>query len=148
MDDREYWGVGNFNELTAIPAGNGSFTYLLLHEFGHYFGLNEEYEGGGPTELAFAPGIDEPWSQNITFHATAADLKWKQWVSASTPIPTPNGQWSGSGPLGAYRGGYADTVPLGKSHKPGHNCTMKNGSKFCAICREAISQKVGHDLGN
>ncbi len=68
IDNADYWGVGNYMSLTVVPAANSSyFTYLLIHEFGHFFGLNEEYEEGGRTELEFAPQQDEPWSQNITF---------------------------------------------------------------------------------
>lgn len=147
IDNSGYWGVGNFNELTAIPAANSSFTYLLLHEFGHYFGLNEEYEGGGPTELAFAPGIDEPWSQNITFHATETTLKWKSLIDTATPIPTPASLWQGNGPFGAYKGGYADTEPLHVSHKPAMECIMRSGGSFCPICKHAIHEKVKYDLG-
>lgn len=129
VDDSEYWGVGNFGELTAIPAGNGSFTYLLLHEFGHFFGLNEEYESGGKTELAFSPGIDEPWSQNITFLRDPSDLKWKAITDA------------------VYPGGYAQTPPLGMSHKPAHGCTMESGTHFCSVCRAAVEARVKRDLG-
>jgi hypothetical protein len=80
-----YWGVGNYMSHTAIPAANSMyFTYLLLHEFGHFFGLNEEYEGGGRTELEFAPDIAEPWSQNITFLTDTRydNLKWKTFFTA------------------------------------------------------------------
>ena len=36
-----YWGVGNYLSFTAIPANNATyFSYLLLHEFGHFFGLS------------------------------------------------------------------------------------------------------------
>lgn len=82
VDSSSYWGVGNYKELTAIPADSSSFNYLLLHEFGHFLGLNEEYEEKGRTELEFAPEIDEPWSQNITFHPTRGELKW---IGLSTP---------------------------------------------------------------
>ncbi|WP_394827808.1 M64 family metallopeptidase [Pendulispora albinea] len=146
VDSNRYWGVGNFNELTAIPGSHPSFAYLLLHEFGHYFGLNEEYEGGGPTELEFAPGISEPWSQNITFTTTRANLKWRNFVSASTPIPTPESQWNGSN-YGAYLGGYADSTPRNRSHKPGFDCTMESGRSFCPICKDAIGKKVDFDSG-
>ncbi len=148
LDDSDYWGVGNFRELTAIPANASQFTYLLTHEFGHFFGLNEEYEGGGPTELEFAPGIDEPWSQNITFLRDPKQLKWQQHVSQTTPVPTPASYWKGSGPFGAYKGGYADSEPAHQSNKPGHNCTMKNGSKFCPVCHQAINDRIKYDLGN
>src|SRR4029078_1103016 len=110
INNSGYWGVGNYMSLTAIPARNSTyFTYLLLHEFGHFFGLNEEYEGGGPTELEFAPGISEPWSQNITFLRSRelASLKWNRFVKETTPLPTPRDLWRSSNPLyGAYAGGY------------------------------------------
>lgn len=147
VDSSRYWGVGNFMELTAVPSRNSSFTYLLLHEFGHYFGLNEEYEGGGATELAFAPGVGEPWSQNITFNTNPLSLKWRDFVTPGTPIPTPRSKWNGSGPWGAYRGGYAETAPKGHSHKPGWSCTMSSGKKFCPICVGALRTRVRRDAG-
>jgi hypothetical protein len=149
LDDGEYWGVGNYRTHTAVPVSNGSFTYLLLHEFGHFFGLNEEYEGGGRTELEFAPGIEEPWSQNITFlkDASHASLKWKAFVKPATPLPTPDGVWTTSRAYGAYSGGYADSPPLNRSHKPGQSCVMEAGPEFCPVCRAAIEAVVLHDLG-
>jgi hypothetical protein len=149
IDSEAYWGVGNFNELTAIPSRNSSFVYLLLHELGHYFGLNEEYEGGGRTELEFAKNISEPWSQNITFAANLLTLKWSQFVRPSTPIPTANSRWNPStrDPLGAYRGGYADSPSTSASHKPGLSCTMNRSTSFCSICNHAIGEKIAFDRG-
>jgi len=147
MDSSEYWGVGNYMELTAVPATNSSFSYLLLHEIGHYFGLNEEYEGGGPTELAFAPNIAEPWSQNITFQTDRSQIKWKHHIQSSTRIPTPSSSWSSGGPWGAYEGGYAETEPLGRSHKPGLSCVMNTQGAFCPICAEALAKKINTDIG-
>ncbi len=145
LDDSQYWGVGNYRELTAVPANSSFyFSYLLTHELGHYFGLNEEYEGGGRTELEFAPQVDEPWSQNITFLRDPAKLKWQTHVVHGTPIPTPSSQWK-QGNFGAYKGGYADSPPTSHSHKPGKNCTMESGRKFCPICHEAILQRVKFD---
>ncbi|MCB9254605.1 MAG: hypothetical protein H6617_07990 [Bdellovibrionaceae bacterium] len=146
VDDSNYWGVGNFRELTAVPTGSWSFTYLLLHEIGHFFGLNEEYESGGATELSFAPEIEEPWSQNITFLRDPNELKWKQFVAPTTPIPTPTSQWS-SGKYGAYKGGYAQSAPKNTSHKPGIGCVMASQGDFCAICRHAIEERVRFDSG-
>jgi hypothetical protein len=134
-------------ELTAIPASNSSFSYLLLHEIGHYFGLNEEYEGGGPTELAFAPNMAEPWSQNITFQTERSQIKWNHHIQNSTRIPTPSSSWSSGGPWGAYEGGYAETEPLGRSHKPGLSCVMNTQGAFCPICAEAITTKINVDIG-
>lgn len=139
VDSNEYWGVGNYMEITAIPSDSSSFRYLLLHEFGHFLGLNEEYEGGGRTELEFAPGILEPWSQNITFKPAREFLKWAALVQPQIPLPTPRSTWrdSQNGPIGAYQGGYGDSAP-GKSYKPGYACIMERHSQYCAICRQGI----------
>ncbi|MDZ4678028.1 MAG: M64 family metallopeptidase [Oligoflexia bacterium] len=148
LDNSEYWGIGNYKAFTAIPAGNTQyFAYLLTHELGHFFGLNEEYDGGGATELEFATGIDEPWSQNITFLKDPKNLKWKQFVKPQTPIPTPLTHWSmTTRPLGAYVGGYADS--LGNSHIPGMDCAMSKISDFCPVCKHAIVERVKFDLGH
>lgn len=149
IDSGEYWGVGNYMELTAVPASSGRFAYLFTHELGHFFGLNEEYDSGGATELAFAPGISEPWSQNITFHAgSRAALKWNAHVHAATPVPTPANVWNSSTPkYGAYRGGYGQTEPLRRSHKPGLGCVMDRYARFCPVCREAIEGRIRYALG-
>jgi len=147
MDSSTYWGVGNFKELTAIPAHSNRFEYLLLHEFGHYFGLNEEYEGGGPTELEFAPYMEEPWSQNITFLKRPKQLKWSHLLTRNTPIPTPRSHWNRSRNIGAYRGGYADSYSQTPSHKPGFSCIMSSGHTFCPVCLHALEQRFKIDQG-
>ncbi len=148
IDNADYWGIGNFNVFTAIPTRHSAFTYLLTHELGHFFGLNEEYEMGGRTELAFSPAIEEPWSQNITFHPKRGELKWEFLVDSATKLPTPHSEWGSSGPLGAYRGGYAQTEPFNKSHKPGNSCTMSSGTRFCAVCEKAMNEKIDWDTGH
>lgn len=139
IDSDRYFGVGNYNEITAVPAHHPSFTYLLIHEFGHFLGLNEEYEGGGPTELEFAPGVFEPWSPNITFHPKSGELKWQSLVSPEVALPTPQSSWNIAvqGPIGAYKGGYADSDPK-RSYKPGFACVMQSGTHFCPVCQKAI----------
>ncbi len=144
IDSSEYWGVGNYKELTAIPAESGQFSYLLLHEYGHYLGLNEEYSFGGRTELEFAPGIREPWSPNITFHPRAGELKWESLVPAGTPLPTPRGHRS----VGAFAGGYAESPPLSASHKPVQDeCVMNAGGPFCPVCAHAVRAQLAKDVG-
>jgi hypothetical protein len=152
VDDSGYWGVGNYKELTAIPANNFQFGYLLLHEFGHFMGLNEEYEGGGPTELEFAPKIYEPWSQNITFHPEPEKIKWLSHLSPGIALPTSRQEYNRHGgsrvnPVGAYRGGYADSEPVGKSHKPVLKCMMASGGDFCPVCKHALQELIKIDTG-
>ena len=149
-DDSAYWGIGNFRVMTTVPAHHPSFIYLLLHEAGHFFGLNEEYEENGSTELEFAPGIEEPWSPNITFlrDPESALLKWQKFVAPETRLPTPAKDWQNSPPrYGAYLGGYAGSAPRNHSHKPGFDCVMERGTNFCDICREAIDEIVNFDRG-
>ncbi len=144
----EYWGVGNYKSHTAIPAKSSSFGYLLMHEFGHFMGLNEEYDGGGRTELEFAPLILEPWSQNLTFLREPGKLKWKKHVLDSTPLPTSLSSWSSAKPVyGAYAGGYGDSEPIKRSYIPGKKCVMESGADFCPICQDALHEMVMHDLG-
>jgi len=145
-DESAYWGIGNFRVLTGIPAHSSSFIYLLLHEVGHFFGLNEEYDNGGRTELEFAPGILEPWSQNISFNPTSP--KWAKFIKRETPLPTPSSVWSSQPPVyGAYAGGYAQSAPLHRSHKPGFACVMDRTKEFCDVCRQGITDVMNFDLG-
>lgn len=152
VNSSRYWGVGNYMSHTAVPARNSQyFIYILLHEFGHFFGLNEEYEGGGRTELEFAEGMEEPWSQNITFltEPTYPALKWNEYVNPQVSIPTPYSDWSSYPPVyGAYSGGYADSPSSrGLSHKPGFNCVMESHQSFCEICTKGILDVIQYDLG-
>lgn len=146
VDSDDYWGVGNYNSHTALPAENHrSFQYLFIHEFGHFMGLNEEYHEPAPnrTELTFAPGIYEPWSQNTTFLRDSSKLKWKKFVAEDTPIPTPVRWWSNK--IGAYKGGYSSAPGL--NHKPSLNCAMDSKANFCPVCLDAIQEKIKFDLG-
>lgn len=152
VNSSRYWGVGNFMAFAAVPANINSFTHLLLHEFGNYFGLNEEFDGGdGPTDLEFAPEMKEPWSQNITFlrDPRYRYLKWKQFVDLRTAVPTPSSMWQDYPPIyGAYEGGYGDSHPVGTpSYKPGLNCVMDRYSQFCDVCKKGILDVIQYSLG-
>jgi len=152
VNNSEYWGVGNYMSHTAIPADNNTyFTYLLLHELGHFFGLNEEYEGGGRTELEFAPDMEEPWSQNISFLAnfSYSALKWNKFVNVGIEIPTPYSVWHSYPPVyGAYQGGYGDSQSSkGACHKPRLNCIMESHESFCDVCAKGILDVVQFSLG-
>lgn len=146
IDDSAYWGVGNYRMYTAIPAEARQFDFLLLHEFGHFLGLNEEYEEEGRTELEFAPGIAEPWSANMTFHPRRGELKWEHLVAADTELPT-IATWNTGSKVGAYPGGYAGSEPRGQNHKPVQYCTMNMGGAFCPVCVEGIQAQLKKDSG-
>jgi hypothetical protein len=145
MDTTVYTNVGNYNELTAVANGTGNVQNLFLHEFGHFFGLNEEYTNGG-TELVFAKGIAEPWSQNMTFQTSAANIKWRALIKAGTPIPTPASTWTGDN-VGAYAGGYGGLDTRSHVPVPDRVCIMSSGTSYCSVCRAAIAEKIIFDLG-
>ncbi len=143
-DSAEFWGTGNYNAFTVVPANIDSFEYLVLHEFGHYFGLNEEYSSSD-TELLFAQGVFEPWSQNMTFQPAAVDIKWSALIEGGVPIPTPTAQWPRAG-IGAYIGGYAGEDSRSLIPVPDGVCTMSSGVEFCDVCRAAMRDKLEADL--
>jgi len=162
VDDAQYWGIGNYKLMTAIPAESSKFSYLLYHELGHFFGLNEEYDGGGPTELQFAPEIVKPWSQNLTFSSkedgsiNRDNLKWVNLLhSNAKSLPTSQFFWRANyergkaWPVGVYAGGYADSEPRRRSFIPVKMgvCIMHSGSKFCPVCSKGIQDVIGFDLG-
>ncbi|MCP4606484.1 MAG: hypothetical protein GY847_39250 [Proteobacteria bacterium] len=145
VDHTGYWGTGNYNSHTAIPSDNAQTGFLLAHEIGHFFGLNEEYSTGG-TELVFGAGVDEPFSQNLTFKTARANLKWAGLVDQGTPLPTPGGSYNTYG-IGAYRGGYADEDSRSHIPVPDGVCTMSNANSFCEVCTQAIISKIKFDSG-
>jgi hypothetical protein len=145
-DSAEYWGTGNYNAYTVVPSDIDAFDYLVLHELGHYFGLNEEYSTQD-TELLFAPGVHEPWSQNMTFQTEAHSIKWNAQIAEGVPIPTPGGQWPAAG-IGAYMGGYAGEDDRSLIPVPDGVCMMSSGVEFCGVCRAAMIDKLEADLGS
>jgi hypothetical protein len=149
INDGNYWGIGNYKAFTAIPARSKYFEYMILHEFGHFMGLNEEYEGGGRTELEFAPQMKEPWSQNITFNPNADTIKWKGLLTPGIAVPTSQDEYTRMGgssvnPVGAYKGGYADSLTA-KSHKPVLKCTMSIGGGYCSVCKDGMKKVIQFD---
>jgi hypothetical protein len=144
-DSSIFYGTGNYNSHTAIPAKGNDLSYLLPHEFGHFFGLNEEYSGGG-TELYFGDGVDEPFSQNLTFKTDLADLKWAEFVGEETPLPTDPSSFSQYG-TGAYAGGYGGMHRNSHIPVPSGRCIMSTSGGFCEVCAHAIKSKIEFDSG-
>ena len=92
VNNRTYGGGGIFNLYSTVAADNAWANYVFVHEFGHHFaGLADEYY---TSSVAYAPSAErvEPWEPNVTALLDPAALKWKDLVSADTPIPTPWGK--------------------------------------------------------
>jgi hypothetical protein len=89
VNERTYGGGGIYNLYTTVSADNKFADYIMVHELGHHMGaLADEYYSSA---VAYeAPDIKlEPWETNITAMLDKTNLKWKDLVDASTPLPTP-----------------------------------------------------------
>lgn len=88
-NNRTYGGGGIFGLYSTVAADNAWANYVFIHEFGHHFAaLADEYY---TSPVAYAPATEriEPWEPNVTALLSVAELKWKDLVSADTPLPTP-----------------------------------------------------------
>jgi len=86
---KTYGGGGIFNLYATVAADSEWAPYVFVHEFGHHFaGLADEYY---TSQVAYLPSAKkiEPWEPNATALLDPANLKWKDLVLASTPVPTP-----------------------------------------------------------
>jgi hypothetical protein len=84
-----YGGGGIFGLYATVAADSEWAPYLFLHEFGHHFAaLADEYY---TSDVAYEPAGErvEPWEPNVTALLDPANLKWRDLVSAGTPLPTP-----------------------------------------------------------
>ena len=83
-----YGGGGIFGLFSTVAADSAWAPYIFVHEFGHHLaGLADEYY---TSDVAYLPPAEriEPWEPNVTALLDPGSLKWKQLVTAGTPIPT------------------------------------------------------------
>jgi hypothetical protein len=90
VNDKTYGGGGIFNDQATASVDSAFSPYVFVHEFGHHFAaLADEYY---TSDVAYESGADnkpEPWEPNITALHDPGQLKWKDLVTAGTPLPTP-----------------------------------------------------------
>jgi hypothetical protein len=89
INERTYGGGGIYNLYTSVSADNKFSEYVMVHEMGHHMAAlaDEYYTSSVSYEI---PEIKvEPWETNVTALFDKNNLKWKDLVSAETPIPTP-----------------------------------------------------------
>jgi hypothetical protein len=86
---RTYGGGGIYGLYSTVAADSAQAPYVFVHEFGHHFAaLADEYY---TSPVAYLPAAkrEEPWEPNVTALLDPASLKWKDQVTAGTPLPTP-----------------------------------------------------------
>jgi len=87
---RKYGGGGIYGLWATCAADTEPAAYVFVHEFGHSFGgLADEYYSSQVAYEEFTPPGSEPWEPNVTALLDRDDLKWKDLVTAATPIPSP-----------------------------------------------------------
>ncbi|MBI3844920.1 MAG: IgA Peptidase M64 [Planctomycetes bacterium] len=95
FNDRKYGGGGIFNLYATCASDTEPSAYVFVHEFGHSFaGLADEYYTSQVSYETLAPEGSEPWEPNITALTDPKNVKWRDLVAPSTPIPTPWNQAS------------------------------------------------------
>jgi len=137
----------------AITSTSGSWKNIAVHEMGHSaFGLADEYEYwagcGIDTDRDHHPNV-EPAAPNVTVNTDRATLKWRDLVTAATPLPTtanadcsqcdPQPSPLPAGTVGAFEG--AHYYHCG-AYRPEHDCMMRNFAGFCAVCTRRIRQTM------
>lgn len=99
VNDNRYGGGGIFNLYTTTyargdsPGMDWQMDYVYVHEFGHSFGgLGDEYYASQISYNDMYQKNVEPWEPNLTSLNDKENLKWKNLVEKSTPLPTPWGK--------------------------------------------------------
>jgi hypothetical protein len=89
VNARTYGGGGIYGLYSTVAADSAEAPYVFVHEFGHHFAaLADEYY---TSPVAYLPSTkrEEPWEPNVSALLDPATLKWKDLVTAGTPLPTP-----------------------------------------------------------
>jgi len=122
-------GGSDGSAKTAIASIGFLAGEYLVHEIGHVMaGLGDEYE----TLYPGYPAIEEP---NTTRETNRNSIKWKAWISADTPVPTPETS-AYAGVVGLFEGAHYN--PTGW-FRPRLDCAMRSSfAPFCEVCREAL----------
>ncbi len=135
-------GGGGFQIVTL-----GSTWPVMAHEFGHGTGdVTDEYCAKG----AYPGG--EPGAVNTTINTNSATIKWKNFLSTATPVPTGLGAcagynqgskpagWSDSQDVGLFEGGGTYNTGI---YRPVIDCRMRSNSPpYCPICYTQLKTKM------
>jgi IgA Peptidase M64 len=80
VNDTKYGGSGG---PLAVASVNGSSAAIVEHELGHSFAnLADEYD------LQFT-GFNPSEMPNTTAETDRNRIRWRHWIAAATPVPTP-----------------------------------------------------------
>lgn len=139
VNSKQYGGGGIFNLQSTVAVDSDRADYVFVHELAHNLaGLADEYVGN-VTYQPLPPDKPEPWEPNLTALHDPAQLKWRDLVDPSTPIPTPD---TFAGTVGAFEGGGYEARGL---FRPERECIMgstRPGVTFCRVCQRGIARVI------
>ncbi|MDO5759616.1 MAG: M64 family metallopeptidase [Bacteroidota bacterium] len=131
-----YGGGGIYNCYATCYSGTMAME-VLIHEFSHSFaGLADEYSAND-SDTGLQPIYAEPYEKNIT---TLVDfnVKWKDMIKPSTPIPTPATK-EYENEVGVFEG--ASYMSKG-FYRPYQHCMMRDLKAFCPVCSKVINDML------
>ena len=126
VNDPQYGGSGGW---LAIASTHASSRDIMLHEIGHSFGgLADEYEDE-------TPGYSGHEAPNATAETVRELIRWNDWISPATPIPTPEDDYYG-GAVGLFEGAVYEHYDW---YRPKLECRMRSiNYGFCQVCVEQV----------
>ncbi|MEW6746848.1 MAG: M64 family metallopeptidase [Planctomycetota bacterium] len=140
-NSKRYGGGGIFRSYAVAAVDHPASGSLLAHEFGHSFaGLGDEYVSGVTYNDFYPEGI-EPWEPNLTALLDRERLKWREFLSPGTPLPTPAEDPAYREAVGAFEGAGYRERGLFRSQR---HCLMRDGGEtpLCAVCRRVIEAMI------
>jgi hypothetical protein len=130
VNDGLYGGSGG---TVPVISADHSAVSLLQHEYGHSFTmLADEYSHPYPGYPACSDISGRMRCEpNVTDRSIRDEIKWKAWIAATTPVPTP--EFLGS-EIGLFTGARFETSGF---YRPKFDCAMRSiGRPFCEVCRQ------------
>lgn len=135
VNDTVYGGAGG-QYMTV--SKNASAPEIARHELGHSFaGLGDEYS----TPYPGYPATEEP---NTTRETNRNAVKWKAWIDAGTPVPTPVGSTTANS-IGLFQGAHYNATGW---YRPKNSCKMRTlGTPYCEVCQETLVKSIYSRMG-
>jgi hypothetical protein len=135
VNDSKYGGSGG---TISIASAHQSSPLILEHEIGHSFAdLADEYDFEYDLYT-----LRERY--NVTQETDRSQIRWRSWIEAGTPIPTPETS-SYNNQVGLFEGASYRTNGW---YRPHNNSVMRNlGQPVGAVNREKFILSIYEEIG-
>jgi len=140
VNDTTYGGTGG---SFSVISRHASAVDVARHEYGHSFSrLADEYDSPFP---GYPPCSDlsgsSPCQANVTDETSRESIKWAPWISAETPVPTPEGVPAWAHVAGLFEG--ARFLPTGMYRHRDSSCLMHFlGVGFGEVCSQEYVLRI------